>query len=140
MGVSGVGAIFSSIILASLPNKKRGLLMLLSGIVLGLSLTGFSFSRSLSLSLGLIAFVGIGQSSNMTLSATLIQYYADSEYRGRVMSILMMQFGLVSLGAFIAGMMAEIVGIQWSIGGLALILLFMSILAFTFLPRMRRLD
>ena len=76
----------------------------------------------------------------MTLSATLIQYYADSEYRGRVMSILMMQFGLVSLGAFIAGMMAEIVGIQWSIGGLALILLFMSILAFTFLPRMRRLD
>lgn len=140
MGVSGVGAIISSLILASLPNKKRGFMMLISGIILGLSLAGFSFSGSLALSLGFIAFVGTGQSGSMTLGTTLIQYYVEKEFRGRVMSILMMQFGIVSLGAFIAGVAAEVIGIQWAIGSMALLLIFLSILAFIFLPRMRRLD
>ncbi|MDD4876510.1 MAG: MFS transporter, partial [Dehalococcoidales bacterium] len=35
IGVSGIGAIVGSVVLASLPNKKRGILLLLSGLVLG---------------------------------------------------------------------------------------------------------
>lgn len=140
MSVSGAGAIVSSIILASLPNKKRGFMMLVSGVMLGLALTGFSFSSLWPLSIGLIVFVGMGQAGNMTLSNTLIQYYADEGYRGRVMSILMMQFGLMGLGALLAGSMAEAIGVQWALGGFAIVLIFMSILALAFLPQIRKLD
>ena len=140
MMVSAAGSMFGSLVLASLPNKKRGLMMLISGIILGISLTGFSFSELFAFSIISIIFIGIGQSANMTLSTTLIQYYAEREYRGRVMSTMMMQFGLSSLGSFIAGFMAEIIGIQWSVGSLGLLLLFLAILAFAFLPTMRRLD
>jgi len=140
MSVSGAGAIVGSLILASLPNKKRGLMMLASSVILGLALTGFSFSTIWFLSIGLIIFVGIGQSVNMTLGNTMIQYYVEPEYRGRVTSILMMQFGIMSLGTFIAGAMAESMGVQWALGGFAIILILISILSLAFLPRIRKLD
>ena len=140
MSISGIGAIVSSIILASLPNKKRGLMMLIAGIILGAALTSFSFSTLWPLSMGLMIFVGMGQAGNMTLGFTLLQYYSDEGYRGRVMSIMMMQFGLMGLGTLLAGQMAEQIGVQWAIGGFAMALAFLSVLAMVVLPRIRNLD
>ena len=140
MSVSGVGAIVISLVLASLPNKKRGFMLLVAGIVLGLALVGFSFSSSLYLSMGLIAIVGLGQNAQMALSNTLIQYYVKPEYRGRVMSILLMQFGLMAFSTFVAGALAEVFGVQWAVGGFAIGLACMSVLALTFLRRVRTLD
>ncbi len=140
MSVSGIGSIITSLVLASLPNKKRGFMMLVSAIILGIALIGFSFSSSWYLSLTLIVFVGLGQMAQMALSNTLIQYYADPNYRGRVMSIMMMQFGIMSLSTFLAGVLAEGVGIQWSIGGFAIVLVATSLLALAFIPRIRKLE
>ena len=140
LSVSGAGAMVGSIILASLPNKKRGLLLLASCIVMSLALAGFSLSTSWTLSLGIIVFVGLGQTGRMTLGNTLLQYYVDDEYRGRVMSIYMMEFGLVSFGAFAAGVMSESLGVQWVVGGFAVVLTFLTILTLLFVPRIRKLD
>ena len=140
LSVSGIGAIVGSLVLASLPNKKRGAMLLIGSFVLGLALTGFSFSRSWPLSLTLIVFVGVGQTVRMTLSNTLIQYYVDDIYRGRVMSIMMMEFGLASFGTFAAGVLTETLGVQWAVGGFALVLVLLSILVLAFVPRLRRLD
>jgi len=76
----------------------------------------------------------------MTLGNTLLQYYVEDEYRGRVMSVYLMNFGLASLGAFFAGLLAEAMGVQWAIGGFAMALIFIAILALIFLPRIRMLD
>ena len=140
MSVSGVGAIASSLILASLPNKKRGLLLLVSCVVMAVALVGFARSTSWPLSLGLIVIVGMGQTGRMTLGNTLIQYYVDDEYRGRVMSIYMMEFGLTSFGTFAAGVMAENMGVQDVVGGFALALVVISVLSLVFISRIRRLD
>ena len=140
MSISGIGAIIGSITLASLPNKKRGLMLLASGVIMGLALVSFSFSNSYSLSLALMVFVGLGQTGRMTLANTLLQYYVEDEYRGRVMSIYIMQFGLSSFGAFAAGLIAETMGVQWAVGGFAMALVFLSILALTCFPRLRNLD
>jgi len=140
ISVSGIGAIIGSLALASLPNKKRGGMLLVSGLILGLALVGFSFSSSWYLSLALIAFVGLGQTGRMTLGNTLLQYYTEDKYRGRVMSLYMMEFGLTSFGTFAVGLMAEAMGVQWALGGFAMVLVFMSILALAFVPRIRRLD
>ena len=140
VSVSGIGAIIGSLTLASLPNKKRGLMLLSSCLLLGLALTGFAFSGSWYLSLALIVFVGLGMTGRMTLGNTLIQYYVDDDYRGRVMSIYMMEFGLVSFGTFAAGVMAETVGVQWAIGGFAMLLVVLTLLAFVLIPRIRKLD
>ncbi len=140
MGVSGLGAMIGSLAIASLPNKRRGVILILSSLVLGLALASFAFSRSWSLSLGLMVFVGLGQSGRMTLGTTLLQSYTDAEYLGRVMSINMMDMGLSSLGTFLAGILAEGIGAQWAIGGFATVLVLLMILTLVFVPRMRRLD
>ncbi|MFC2006317.1 MFS transporter, partial [Chloroflexota bacterium] len=69
-----------------------------------------------------------------------LQYYTKDEYRGRVMSILMMEFGLMSLGVFSAGLIAEAIGVQWALGGFATILVLLSIAALAVVPRIRKLD
>ncbi len=140
MSASGAGAMIGSFVLASLPNRKRGLMLLSSGVLMGSALAAFSFSSIWPLSLSLVVFVGLGQAGQMTLGNTLIQYYVDDEYRGRVMSIFFMQFGLTSFGAFAAGLLSESVGIQVAIGSFALTLVGLSVLAIIFLPRIRNLD
>lgn len=138
--VSGGGAIVGSLILASLPDKKRGAMLLVGIIILALALVSFSFSRSWYLSLTSMIFVGVGQTVLQTLAMTLLLYYAKEEYRGRVMSILIMQFGLNSLGTFFCGMLAETVGVQWSVGGFAMVLALLSILSLALVHRIRNLD
>ena len=146
ISVSGIGAMAGSIFLASLPNKRRGLMFIVGSLILGLALVGFSFSSywfpsyAWPLALGFIVFVGVGQTARMTLGNTLLQYYVQDEYRGRVMSLYMMEFGLTSFGVFLAGVMTDIVGVRWSVGGLAIMLVILSIYLLVFVPRLRKLD
>ena len=140
MSLSGVGAMAGSLVLASLPNKKRGVMLLASSLVLGLGLAVFAFSGSWHLSLGLMVFIGLGQAGRQTLGSTLLQSYTDAAYLGRVMSINMMDMGLSSLGTFFAGLLAENIGAQWAIGGFAMVLVLLMILTLIFIPRIRKLD
>tara|TARA_B100000686_G_C16702111_1_gene924067 strand:+ start:63 stop:578 length:516 start_codon:yes stop_codon:yes gene_type:complete len=146
VSVSGVGAMIGSIILASLPNKKRGLILMAGSAVLGVGLVGFSFSSwwipSLAwpLALGFILIVGLGQTTRMTLGNTLLQYYVEDQYRGRVMSLYMMEFGLTSFAVFLTGVLTDTIGVEWSVGGLAIILVIMSLFVIAFVPRIRNLD
>jgi MFS family permease len=140
MSASGAGAITASITLASLPNRKRGMMMLAGGVLLGIALTGFSFSTLWPLSLALIALVGIAGTVRMSLTNTLVQYYVDNNYRGRVMALFMMQFGLSSFGTFLCGLIAQSFGIQWGVGGFAILLILVSTVALFVFPRLRKLD
>jgi MFS family permease len=140
MSVCGFGALTASLVLASIPSRKRGAALLVSNVLLGLALVVFAFSTSWPLSLGMMIFVGIGQTGNNTVGATLLQTHTDPEYLGRVMSIMSMSFGLSSLGAFFAGILAESISAPWAIGGLAMMLVAISFGALLLVPRLRRLD
>jgi len=140
MSVSGGGAIVGSLILASSPDRRRGLIMLVSGAIMAVGLIGFGFSSLLWLSLVTVILVGLGQAGNRGAGNTLAQAYTEPEYRGRVMSFMMMGIGLSSLGTFFAGILAEAVGIQWSIGGFAMVFLAVSLGYLFFSPRLRDLD
>jgi MFS family permease len=107
---------------------------------MSVALVGFSFSSMWYLSLGLIVFVGMGSTVQMALGNSLIQYYTDAAYRGRVMSFFMLGFGLSSLGAFFAGILAEGIGAPWSVGSLAMVLIVITIVLMAASPRIRKLD
>jgi len=140
MAVSGIGSIVVSFVLASMSNKKRGIMMLFSGLILSLAMIAFSFTTEWYLSLVLVVFIGLGQTGQMAIGFVLIQYYVDPSYRGRVMSFMMLGFGLASLGTFFGGILAETMGIQWSIGGLSMALAVVTVLMLIFSPRLRKLD
>lgn len=140
MSVSGAGAMAGSLIIASLPNNKRGLMLIASGFISGLGLIIFAFSSSWNLSLAFMVFIGLGHSIRGATGGALLQNYAEPEYLGRVMSIFMTQIGLSSLCAFIGGILAEVVAVQWVIGGLAMALIVLSVLTIIFIPRLRKLN
>ena len=140
ISVGGVGSLIGALTLASLPAKRRGLMLLTSGLVMGFALVGFSASPSIWIGGVFMFFVGLGSAGRQALGNVLLQSYTENEYRGRVMSIYMTQISLMSLGAFIIGIIAEAVGAEWALGGMATLLVVMSLGFFVFSPLLRRLD
>ena len=53
------------------------------------------------------------------------------------MSVLMMQFSLMSLGAFVLGLLAEGIGIRWAVAGMAIGLLAATAATAALSPRIR---
>lgn len=56
------------------------------------------------------------------------------------MSFYALDEGSAGLGAFIAAMLAVVIGVQWVVAGFALIMVLLSLLLFVMLPRVRKLD
>ncbi len=70
----------------------------------------------------------------------LLQTYTENAYRGRVMSIYMTQFSVMSFGAFAIGLLVEVVGAQWALGGASALLVAVSLAYLMWSPRLRELD
>ncbi len=138
--VSGVGSLAGSLVVASLPVRRRGLMLLMSSLLLGVALLAFAASTNYWLSVGILAVVGLGQAGRMSLSNVLIQSYVDDEYRGRVMSIYMLEMSLMSLGIYGIGLAADVFGAQLAIGASAVCLLAMVLGITAWVPRYRLLD
>ena len=138
--VSGVGALIGSLIIASLPSHRRGRLLLESSLLLGVALIAFSASSSYWLSVGILGVVGLGQAGRMSLSNVLVQSYTDDGYRGRVMSIYMLEFSLMSLGMYFLGLLASVIGPQLTVGGSAVGLVLLAAGLLLFVPAYRNLD
>jgi hypothetical protein len=89
-----------------------------------------------------VALIGVGlsqQAFNAT-NNTLIQVYVDEEYRGRIMSTLFLNRGMVPLGTMMAGLGTAIFGAQVAIGAMASVLLLMALVVYRFAPAARELD
>lgn len=140
MSFIGIGAIGGSLLLASLPERRRGLLLIISAICFALALIGFAFSSSWYLSLFLLIFAGLGQTGLIALATAVLQDYSQDEYRARVMSIFMMEVGLMGFCGFAAALLTEVIQVRWVIGGFAMALVFLSVMTLAFVPRLRNLN
>ncbi|MYE45467.1 MAG: MFS transporter [Chloroflexi bacterium] len=140
LSVMGVGSLFGSLVIASLPPRRRGLLYLLSAVLLAGGVLAFAVFEAFLVAALLTAVIGVAHAGRMSLSTVLIQTYVAAEYRGRVLSIYMMEFGLVALGVFAVGAIAEVVGLQLAIGGSAAFLLVVALVLFPAFATLRRLQ
>ena len=70
----------------------------------------------------------------------LIMEKADERYRGRVMSIFMLNFGLMPLGVLPAGILADYVGGQAVVGALGLLLIGITALVLVTQKQLRRVQ
>lgn len=138
--MSGVGSLVGSLLIASMPNRRRGLVLLCSALLLGVALLAFSISTSYWLSVAILVVVGLGQSGRMSLSNVLVQSYVDDSYRGRVMGVYMMEFSLMSIGIFATGLLANEIGPQLTFAGAALALIALTAGLLVFAPSYRGLD
>ena len=140
VSVSGVGAVAGSLTVASLPGRRRGVLMLSSAVLLGVSLVAFAASTSYWLSLGLILFVGVGQAGYLGLMNVLVQTLAGNPHRGRVMSIYMMEFNVTQLLLFGMGIATSIYGPQVTFAAAGVVLVLLSLVLLLRSKTLRRIE
>jgi len=140
MSAGGIGALIGSTLIASMSNmRRRGVFMLGTGLLFGLSQVFFGLSPTLKAAFVCLIFVGGAGSMFMTLITSLIMGNTPQELMGRVMSIFVMTFGLMPLAMLPAGALAKTFGAPLVVavgGGLfALFVLGMSLMQ----PRLRQL-
>lgn len=112
VGASGLGALTGAYYLASRSGVKGlGKVIAAAGILFGLALVVFSFSRALWLSLALMLLTGFGMIVQMASSNTLLQTIVEDDKRGRIMSLYTMAFmGMAPVGSLLAGALAGRIG------------------------------
>jgi MFS family permease len=112
LAAAGGGAVLGAFGLASIKQmKNQGAVMLVSGMLFGLTLIAFSLSPFFVLGMVLLVIAGITSTVFSTVISTFIQLSVPNEMRGRVMSLYTVTLiGLPSLGALGSGALAEWLG------------------------------
>lgn len=107
----GVGGIIGGFVTASLGKlERRGLLQLASLLLLGLSFMAFAVSTTLWTAILFMVLAGFLEMIYLTTNQTSLQLSIPDELRGRVTGIVSLSSGLMPVGAFIAGIGADLVG------------------------------
>ena len=109
---AGGGALVGAFSLASFKRlSKQVAVMLVNGLLFGISLIAFALSPSLWVGLIFLFIAGITSTVFSTIISTFIQFTVPNEMRGRVMSLYTVTLiGLPSLGALGSGAVAQSLG------------------------------
>jgi ENTS family enterobactin (siderophore) exporter len=134
LSLTAVGALVGSLLIASLPDRQRGKLLIYSLVVFGIGLTAFSASNILLVSASVVLVLGVGQSMRQSLANILIQSHVEDDYRGRVSALMLMDDGLESLGIFAVALVADLAGSQWALGSVGVLLVAYGLLLWTSKP------
>jgi MFS family permease len=89
----GLGAFLGTAFLSVTIGRRRGLVLLITGVVSGLSPVLLSVSSSVPSAVGSATVMGASQAVFMAVSAILLQEVVPDNLRGRVMSFYLMSAG-----------------------------------------------
>ncbi|HAL47783.1 MAG: MFS transporter [SAR202 cluster bacterium] len=140
VAIMGGGSLVGSLLIASTGAWRRGLLLILGSLASGAALLLLAVIPLYSAAAVIMILLGLGDSSRRTLNQSLIMEEVEDAYRGRVMSIFMMNFGLTPLGVLPAGLISDWLGGQWAIGILAVMLLAVTVVVWATQKRLREIN
>ena len=83
--------------------------------------------------------LGLGDAGRRSLNQSLIMEEVEDKYRGRVMSVFMMNIGLMPLGVLPTGLLSDYIGPQPAIGLLGILLLITATVVLVTQKRLREL-
>ncbi len=114
---SGIGAALGTAALAMLGDlRRKGALIWGVCLAAALSLIVFAASPWYALSLALSAISGALLSAYDALMQALVQLLTPDHARGRVLSLYVLTFGFTSVGGYVAGTIASVLGAPVAIG------------------------
>ncbi|WP_181164711.1 MFS transporter [Amaricoccus solimangrovi] len=131
---AAAGAVGGALLLAAAPRwGASALAMLVFLILFGVFLVGFSLAPALWLALPLLFSVGATHIACSASNNTLLQLRAPDHMRGRILSIMLLNRGLVQLGAATWAGLAGLIGVRQAMAGAGLTMLILGglILAFS---------
>ena len=137
VAIMGGGSLIGSLSIAALGNWRRGMLLLVGTFVSGAALLLIASFPFYYAAAAIMLLVGLGDAGRRTINMGLIMEVVEDQYRGRVMSVFMMNFGLMPLGVLPAGMIADALGGQMAIGLLGILLVLVTLVILLTQKRLR---
>jgi MFS family permease len=142
LGANAAGAVFGGLLL-----EGKGLLRpsaqtaAICAILWCVAIAGFAASTSYPLALLLLFCAGILNLAYLSMAQTLVQILAPPELRGRLIGLFnMSNNGLKAFSGVTVGVVGGLIGIHWSLGLSAMILLAVTIALFAFTVPARRAE
>jgi MFS transporter, DHA1 family, staphyloferrin A biosynthesis exporter len=109
----GVGGTFGGFAANALARVERqGLVQAAWVIVMSAAIVGVAASPSIAWALAFTAIAGAAEMAHWASNAAVLQMSAPEAMRGRISSLLMLNPGLISVGALIAGPLADLLGVR----------------------------
>ncbi len=115
VSIMGLGSLSGAMFIASLGKWRRGLLLIGGSFMSGIGLLLVSAFPYYMAGAAIMVLLGLGDATRRTLNQTLILEVVEDRYRGRVMSVFMMNFGLMPLGVLPASLAIEAFGGQMAV-------------------------
>lgn len=111
LSISSLGAIGASVMLSNGSPNNPGRILILSSLSFGVLLTLFMlFKQSLIMIHLLMFMIGFASQYYRTLSRVILQLNVEEQFRGRVLSIALMDRGFIPLGALLTGAVGSLFG------------------------------
>ena len=135
LAANGVGFLIGSLLVAASSGRRgRGRNVVIGVAVYASLIIVFALSSNPYLSAALILFLGLVASLYGTMNDTLLQTNIDDAYRGRVLAVYSMFWGLTPIGALEAGLLATNLGVQTALAINGVIILIYAPLLWRFSP------
>ncbi len=134
----GIGGLFGSLLIASLGTFQfKGRILLAAGFLFGVGLFLFAQAPSFPIALAFLSLTGIANIAFTATNNTLIMSNADTQVRGRVMSVYLMCWGAQPLATYPVGALVDTFGPQAIIAAGGLILTVATVSLAIFRPCIR---
>ena len=138
VSLMGLGSLAGSLFVAQAGRWKRGLLLIGTTMLTGVALLLVAALPFYMVALVLMVALGLGDAGRRTLNQALIMEVSEAKYRGRVMSVFMLNFALMPLGVLPTGIAAQYLGGQVAVGILAVLLLTVTAVVLVTQKELRR--
>jgi predicted MFS family arabinose efflux permease len=142
LSARGVGSVLAGLLIAMVSSWHiRGKLFTSGGFIFPIMLVIFTLTHWLPLSMLALFGAGWGQIVMFNNANSMLQTVTPDEIRGRVMGIYTLSFfGVVPIGALIAGQAAEIFGEAPTVMVGAIAVLLTSLIIFWRVPALRKME
>ena len=136
---AGLGSMVGvAVLTAASAFPRKGLLFIGITVAYGVFIAAFAASDLFLLSLLLVAGVGAGAGMFDTMQMTLLQQNVPDQARGRAIGGWVFAINFAWIGQMLLGYVAELVGVEWALGGAGGLVLLTGLAAFLVAPGLRR--
>ena len=116
MAVMGGASLVGALAVASLGRWKRGLLLMVGGFLSAIALMLVAAMPIYFAAMIVMIPLGLGDAARRTLNQSLVLELTEDQYRGRVMSVFMLNRGMMPLGVLPTALLIDYLGPQIGIG------------------------
>lgn len=140
VSIMGLGSLSGSLFIAYIGRWHRGKLLIAGSFASGIALVLISIFQAYYIAVAIMVLLGLGDAARRTLNQSLIMEEVTDQYQGRVMSVFMMNFGLMPLGILPASAVAQFIGPEVAIASLGILLLAATTAIFTTQSQLRQIQ